>query len=262
MNTRWLVLGVVAFAASAQAGTVVHINRHDFTSGASRPSTVIYAQNGWFRMDTLDIHGNVSDFTLVRDGQIWQVDVNKRTFYHFNQAALAGQRKALQAQMQAELQQLPAAQRAKMEAGLNAMIQRAQQAKFSATATGRSERVGSWSCKVWQEQRNGKTTAEICFASPGALPGGRELVEASRKAAETTAEVMGSLPETRAASAQFAMFGTANGFPVRTRYLDNGKPEDEETVTSIEVHALPADKFEIPKGFTQTTIARAESGDD
>jgi hypothetical protein len=62
------------------------------------------------------------------------------------------------------------------------------------------------------------------------------------------------MPAARAAAQQFAVYGKIDGFPVRTRQLAGGKVESEDQVTSIEKQSLPADKFAIPKGFTQTTL--------
>ncbi|WHZ18002.1 MAG: hypothetical protein OJF55_000151 [Rhodanobacteraceae bacterium] len=262
MDKRWIMVGWMSLATAAQAGTVVHMGQRAQPDGKVEPRSVIYAQGGQFRMDTLDAHGNVRDFVLVRDGQIWQVDVGQRTFYHFDKAALAGQQQAMQARMQAALQQLPAAQRAAMEAHMNTFLEHVQHANLSFTDTGRTDKAGSWACEVWQLKRNGKPESDACIAPTGALTGGAELVQATRKAAATAADVLSSVPAARAAAARFAMFDTADGFPVRTRYLRNGKPEDEEIVTSIATQSLPADKFAIPKGFTQTTMARAEAEHD
>jgi hypothetical protein len=43
-----------------------------------------------------------------------------------------------------------------------------------------------------------------------------------------------------------------DGFPVLVRHLSGGSHSDENVVTRIERTSLPADKFEIPQGFTET----------
>jgi hypothetical protein len=55
-----------------------------------------------------------------------------------------------------------------------------------------------------------------------------------------------------------ALYGKSDGFPVRTRDLNGDTPDDEEIVSSIKSRPLPADTFAIPKGFTQTTMDRAQ----
>ena len=256
MIRRWFILGLASMgAAAAQAGTVVHTEWRSLPGGKLRPHSVIYAQDGQFRMDSLDADGHVQDFVLVRDGNIWQVDVTKRTFYLFDKAALANQRTAMQGRFQSMLQRLPPAQRAEMEARMQGIMQLAQQTKVSMTDTGHTDRVGSWTCEIWRLQINGKPVDDTCIASRGELTGGDELVEATHKAANIAAAVLGSVPGARASQVRMALYGGSDGFPVRTLGLDGDTPDDEEIVTSIKTRPLPADTFAIPKGFTQTTMA-------
>jgi hypothetical protein len=239
---------------AVQAGTVVHLDRRSLPDGQAHPKSVIYAQAGQFRMDTLDEKGHVRDFVLVRDGNIWQVDVEKRTFYKFDKAALAAQQGEMQEQMQAMLQNMPADRRAMMEERMKAMMHKTQQTSVTVTNTGHKDQAGSWSCEVWQLLRDGKAVSESCIASRGSLAGGDELVDATHKASAVASDVLSSLPAARTAAQQFALYGKVDGFPVRTREVSGGKRESEDIVTSIETQSLPADKFAIPKGFSQTTM--------
>ena len=259
MNRRWLILILASMgAAAAQAGTVVHMERRSLPDGKARPHTVIYAQDGQFRMDSLDESGHVQDFVLVRDGNIWQVDVTKRTFYLFDKAALANQQTAMQGRWQSALQSLPAEQRAAMETRMQGMMQHAQQADLSMTDTGHTDRVGAWTCEVWRLQLNGRPTSDACIAPRGELTGGDELVDSTHKAANIAADVLGSVPGTRATQMRMALYGKNDGFPVRVRQLDGDTPDDEEVVSSIKTRSLPADTFAIPKGFTQSTLGQAD----
>ena len=258
MNMRWLILGVVSMgAAAAQAGTVVHLQRRSLPDGKPHPHSVIYVQDGQFRMDSLDASGHVRDFVLVRDGSIWQVDVTKRTFYLFDKAALAGQQTSMQGRWQSMLQRLPPSQRAAMETRMQGILQHAQQSTVSLTDTGHTDRVGSWTCEVWRLQVNGKTSSDACIAPRGELTGGDELVDSTHKAADTAADVLRSLPVARVTATRMALYGKSDGFPVRTRDLNGDTPDDEEIVSSIKTRPLPADTFAIPKGYTQTTMGQA-----
>lgn len=259
MNVRSGFLFMAAtWMATVQAGTVVHLDRRELPDGPAQPRSVIYAQDGQFRMDTLDDKGHVRDFVLIRDGSIWQVDVEKRTFYKFDKEALAGQQDQMQERMQAMLEKMPPERRAAMEEHMKGMMQKTQQASVTMTDTGHSDHVGSWSCEVWQLLRNGKPVTESCIASRGSLTGGDELVDATHKASAVATDVLSSLPAARSAAQRFALYGKADGFPVRTREIAGGKAESEDVVSAIERQSLPADKFAIPKGFSQTTMAEAE----
>lgn len=261
MNKQWLILTLASMgAAAAHAGTVVDMQWRSLPDGKPRPHTVIYAQDGQFRMDSLDSSGHVQGFVVVRDGNIWQVDVTKRTFYLFDKAALANQRTAMQGRWQSMLQTLPAGQRAAMEARMQGMMQHARQSDLSMTDTGHEDRVGSWTCEVWRLQLNGRPTSDACIAPRRELTGGDELVNSTHKAANVAADVLGSLPEARASQMRMAMYGKSDGFPVRVRQLNGDTPDDEEIVSSIKTRSLPAGTFAVPKGFTQTTMA-ADTGE-
>lgn len=255
MKRQVVILVLAAGAtAAAQGGTIVHMDRTDF-EGKTRPEAVIYVQDGQFRMDTLDADGHVSDFVLVRDGSIWQVDVPKRTFFEIDQTALAGQQSQMQQQMQAMLQRLPPEQRAAMQERMKSFMSGQSQSAITMTDTGKSDHVGSWRCEVWQVHRGGSVSSDACIASRGSLTGGDELVDAVHKAAAATSSVVSALPGARVTEQQMAVYGKVDGFPVRTRELGaDGSVENAETVSSIERQSLSADRFAIPKGFTQTTL--------
>jgi hypothetical protein len=165
----------------------------------------------------------------------------------------------MQERMQAMLQKLPPEKRAAMEARVQGMMHQAQQANYTLSDTGRRDQAGSWSCKVTQLQRDGKTVTEACIAARGALEGGDELVDATHKAAAVAVDVLSSVPAARAAAQRMTLYAKSDGYPVRVREISSsGKPEEEEIASSVERQSLDADKFAIPKGFTQTTLGQAD----
>ena len=171
-----LVLVSVAVAAVARGGTIVHMDRKDSDDGKVRPESMIYAQDGQFRRDTLDAAGHVRDFVLVRDGNIWQVDMEKRTFMQIDRAALSGKQNEMQDRMQAMLQSLPPEKRAAMEARVQGMMAGRSQPAFTMTDTGKTDQVGSWSCEIWQVRRGGTVSSDACIASRGSLQGSSIIV--------------------------------------------------------------------------------------
>ena len=100
--------------------------------------------------------------------------------------------------------------------------------------------------------------SESCIAARGSLTGGDELVDATHKASAVASDVLSSQPAVRTVAQQFALYGKVDGFPVRTRVISGGKASSEDIVSSIERQSLPADKFAIPKGFSQTTMGEAQ----
>jgi len=248
----------VCFGAmsAAQAGVVVHMGAKESAESAPKADQVVYAQDGMLRIDKLDSAGHVRDTTLIRDGTIWEVDVEKRTFMKFDKSAVAAQQSAMSDRMQAALQNMPPEKRAMFEERMKAMQQ--QSHAYTLTDAGRSEHVGSYSCQIWQASRDGKPIAEYCVAPKGSLTGGEELVDAAHKASAVAVDVASASPQiARAMAPVYTLYGKMDGFPVLTRHGSGGDVRDEKIVTGIEKKSLPADQFAIPKGFTEVTPGQA-----
>jgi hypothetical protein len=173
---------------SAQAGVVVHMARKGSAADQAKDHSVIYAQDGFLRLDDLDDQGRVVRLTLFRDGVVWQVEVPKRTFQKFDKNAMAAMQGGMQGRMQAMMQNMPAEKRALFEQRIKTMQQKT--ADYSLSDAARSDRVDSYACEIWQMSRNGKPSEEYCVASKGSLPGGDELVNASHKAAATANDIL------------------------------------------------------------------------
>ena len=260
MQTGCLCVSLLAMTA-AQAGVVVHMARKNSPTDQPKDHEVVYVQDGLLRIDELDAQGHVQDLTLFRDGTIWKVDVQKHTFQKFDKNAMAAQQNGMKDKMQAMMQNMPPQQRALLEERMKAMQQKSSDS--TVTDAGRSEHVGSYTCEIWQMSSNSsKLVSEYCVASKGNLPGGDELVNASHKAAAVAADVVAAAPQiAKAMPPIYTVYGKVEGFPVLVRHMVGGKPSSEETVTAIQRQSLPADKFEIPKGFTEIKLGAAGAGD-
>jgi len=253
------ILFLVAGTGAALAGVVVHMSKGNADKSARQE--VLYAQDGLLRVDEVDDKGQVHEFTLIRDGAIWEVDTQKRTFTKLDKAAIAGKHGEMEQQMQEAIASMPPEQRAMVEQRMKAMQQ--QKHDFELTDTGRSEHVGSYACKVWQATRDGKPMTEYCIAPKGSLAGGDELVAATHKAATIVNEVMSGAPSmTRGAlSPTYKLYAKMDGFPVSTKHVMGGQSREESTVTSIEKKSLAADQFAIPKGYIEAPMDKSDSED-
>jgi Domain of unknown function (DUF4412) len=240
----------------AQAGVVVHMSRKG-SDNAPKPDEVVYAQDGMLRMDKLDSDGKVRDFTLIRDGTIWQVNVAKHTFSKIDKNAVAAKQSEMTDRMQTMLQSLPPERRAMMEERMKAIQ---QPHAYTLTDAGRSEHVGSYSCQIWQATRDGKPIAEYCVAPKSSLTGGDELVAAAHSASSVAIDVASASPQmARVMAPIYTLYGKMDGFPVLTRHNPGGTEHDETFVTGIEKKSLPADQFAIPKSFTEATPGQSEA---
>ena len=244
----------------AQAGVVVHMSSKGSADSTPRNQQVLYAQDGLLRVDKLDDQGRVQDFTLIRDGAIWDVDTRKHTFRKFDKNAVATQQSQLSDRMKAMLQNMPPERRAMVEERMKAMQQETHD--FDLKDSGRSEHVGTYTCEIWQAVRDGKPMTEYCVVPKGSLTGGDELVTATRKASSIAADVVSAAPQmTRAISPVYKMYGKLDGFPVMTRHLSGGEASDETVVTAIEKKSLAPDQFAIPKGFTEVAPGKFDKDD-
>ena len=110
-------------AAAAHAGVVVHMAQKISSGDQAKERSIVYAQDGFLRIDDLDGEGHVQHLTLFRDGVIWRAEVAQRTFQKFDKNAIAAQQNGMQERMQAMMQNLPPEKRAMFEERMKAMQQ-------------------------------------------------------------------------------------------------------------------------------------------
>jgi len=249
MRTFIALLASSLAAAAANAGVVIHMAAKSLPEGKQSHQTVYYAQGGYLRIDSLDDRGHVTSIDLMRDGVIWQMDVAKRTYEKFDKAHVQGQMQVMDERLNAMLAKLPPQQRAIMEERMKKLKE--PHIDVAWNDTGRSEKSGSYACRVWEEKRTGKVRGEYCVAAMGSLPGGDELAVSLKNAYATAKEALSGVPQAARILESYSKFNAMNGFPVVHREMMGGKPYEETVMTSIERQSLPADKFAIPKGFTE-----------
>lgn len=257
MRMDKLPLVLCLLTATAQAGVVLHVGSRDLPSGKAAPHELYYAQNGMMRVDTLGERNKVTQVYIVRDGVIWDIDPQQRTYSRIDQAALKAFIGDRQSQMDAMIANLPPAQRAMMQERV-AKMHDPHQAKF--TDTGRSEQSGPYSCRVWQEQHDARPYAEYCVVPATSLPGGSELATSMHTAIETANRLVSGIPQLAMGAEHLTRLDKLHGFPVTQRFLSSsGQAEREDVLTSVETIDLPADKFAIPQGFTEKTMGEREN---
>lgn len=235
---------------SAEAGLVLKVDSKD-SAGKTTPKEVYYAQDGMLRIDVLDASAAVTRTTLVRDGVIWEVDPRERTFTRVDSASLKQMFAGNDSKMEAMLAKLPPDKRALMESRMAQMKQKGAATAYTFSDTGRSDHQGQYSCRVWQEQRNGQPFAEYCVVPASSLPAGAELDAAMKKAAATVGQFASTVPQMAAQAERITRLGNMNGFPARSRV---GTHADEHVLASAQAQSLPADKFAIPQGFTEKPL--------
>ena len=183
---------------------------------------------------------------------LYSVDPARKTYMEMTKAdvaRLSAQLRGAMAQTQEQLEKLPPAQRAQMEA----MMKGVQH-----TRTG-SDTVGRWTCDKYDMTMNGQKIGEVCMVNPAALG-----------FTATDFDVMGQMGAFYSAMAtlmpnQLPGVGGidqrgGSDFPVRTVIMmGQGQPVMTTEVIEAGRRTFPDSLFAVPAGFTKQDLP-AEMG--
>lgn len=256
--TRALIFaGVIsASAAFAGAGELTLINE---ATG-----------NGKTRLVTLSLRGSKAYFEMAEEGapprimlrdadqkKMWLVDNDKKLLIVITEEdskALEARQAQFRAQMKAQLEKLPPEQRARMEAtmlGGQGPSDPAKQPAFTyEKKKSPSRKVAGFSCDDYTVKRDGQLHGEGCYTAWKSV---------GMTADEFKNTMLKAMPSSAAAGPMVQAFeahNSAPGLPVeRIVYDANGVVLHRTTLKSFTKTALPADKFELPKGYTEKTMA-------
>jgi hypothetical protein len=196
---------------------------------------------------------------IYRDDRktVWLLDDREHRYTEMTpqtmNAARQGMDQAMR-QMQEQLKTMPEAQRRQIE---QMMAQRgmpggpAPSAAVTYVKRATGQTVGRWRCDVFEQQTDGKKTAELCLAPLGDLG----LKSDDIKVLNAFYSDSGFAQATggRAEQLNFKRLSEVAGrevFPIRTVLFD-GQKQSETVVKSIERTAIPANSFELPAGYAK-----------
>lgn len=250
-----LLAGSILFAsASAQAGAVITYAMTGLPGAAGGGAETAVTYIGTSAIKTSFGGGGVIYDDRTKGIRFY--DDRNRSYGEMDEgqmAALQAQMRAMQAQLRDQLANLPEAQRKQIEA----MMPKAEgdagpkEVAYRRASTG--ERVGQWTCDVYEQIADGVKTAELCLA-----PAARVNLTAADMAMIATmgraSARMGAAAGARAERFDPAAIEKAVGyaaFPVRTVAFHAGKPAMTMTLTSVEQRALPDSTFEVPAGYAK-----------
>jgi hypothetical protein len=182
------------------------------------------------------------------------LDLSKKTYLEITKADLEQAKKQTDAMM-AQLQNMPPAQRQQMEQmlqgrGMAAALAGLIPPKPEFRAAG-SDKVGQWTCTLYDGYVNQQKTVEVCAVSPATL----NLSIADFEVGTQMAEFLKSISP---GGADTAIFNATtqdqgyNGIAVRRTTFKNGAVESVMEITQLKRQAFPASTFAVPAGFTKT----------
>ena len=254
---RTLAFLTIAFVSgAASAGVYLESSEIDLSVKPAPPPEV---SKIWFDGGRMRSNDGTGDGVIFKNQSIYALDPDKKSYTVVDKAAMdrmGGQLAEMRKKMEAQMANMPPERRAMMEQMMSQMGGGAgakQAVKREVTATGRTETVGGFKCKVWEVSVDGVKDQELCAAAPGSLPGGTEVLATMREIGEMLkglTEGMGSMAR-RNATDSWADLAKINGIPILTRDFAGGKASSEMRLSVIRSESVPGSMFEVPAGYTQ-----------
>ena len=160
-------------------------------------------------------------------------------------------------QMQATLAAMTPEQRAKAEASMGPL---AGGGAVVTTNTGKTAKVASHTCRIYQTTSAGKPIAEVCYGDLAAIQmpaADRATVQAAMKMGKDMFDKVARGP-----MAQFAKAApfSADGVPLRsTEFGADGSRRTSE-FAGVTTGALPAETFAVPAGYKEQAMPMVGRG--
>jgi hypothetical protein len=205
------------------------------------------------RMRGANAGPNGEEMTMIFDGTkqvLWMINDTKKTYNEMTKAdvdRLAGQMSDAMAQMQAQMANIPPAQRAQMEAMMRGrgMPGAAAPVKTEYRKVG-TDKVGKWTCDRYDGYQNNEKTSELCTVDPKELGFALTDFEVARQLAEFFSKLVpqGADAMFRVGNAEAQGF---SGVPVRRTTL--GARASTSEITEVSRQNFPDSTFQVPAGF-------------
>lgn len=262
MNRMTMVAAaaLTTFCSATLADTAITFADVD-DDGQTKQSGRLEIGHGKIRMGT----GNTQEGYMIFDPEaeaIIAVNMDDRTYFVVDEAFAAqvgDMQSQVMAQMEAQLAQLPPAQREQVK---KMMMQRMPQMDAGNAAqtqppefrkTGKSKTVAQWRCDVIEVYQGNEKKAQQCVVDPGDLDIPRRDFETMVKMQELALKIADKLGPMGQGVAGFSQM-MSDRMPVEYIDYDNGRPDQKGRVQSVDHADIDARRFEIPAGFKRQEI--------
>jgi hypothetical protein len=253
MKTRTVVMGILAALApmgTALAGVTLTMNAE-----GPKKQTVIYLEGNKMRIDAVQGSGAKAS-SFIFDGDAKKTitfNSEKKTYTEMKGEDLKALRAQSAQRMHDSLAQMTPEQRKRMEEMMSGQTPPKESKKTREKRdikwenTGGQQTVAGFACHNFKEIREGKTDAQGCYISWNAGAVTKADLAPMMKMGEFMADSGMAEGDNR-----FSQLTELPGFPGKWAQLSaDGKPEEEQTVTSIKRGSVPSDKFRPPAEYTQ-----------
>ena len=257
--TSAVVFSLLTATTVAQAAEGILITQR-VTSGG--PPLTIQVQIEATRMRTEMVGPSGAVQAMIFDGGkqiLYIVDPARKTYMEMTKAdadRLGAQMQGAMAQMQAQLEKMPPAQRAQMEAMLKGRGGAAAAPQYTRTG---SDKVGRWTCDKYDMTLNGQKLGEVCSVNPTALGFGPTDFQVMAQMAAFYSAMAPQMPGQLPAVSGIVPGGTTSGFPVKTVMTIQGQTTTTEVVEAGR-QTFADSLFAVPAGFTKQDMTGLMGG--
>jgi hypothetical protein len=220
------------------------------TTGSSTTTNQIQIEKTRMRAETTGQNGEKQAFLFDGTKQVMSiVNLDKKTYSEITKEdvdRLSGQMNDAMAQMQAQMANMPPAQRAQVEAMMKGrMGGPAQAPKTEYRKTG-TDSVGKWTCDKYEGYQNNQKIVELCTVDPKILGFGPADFEVSQQLAAFFGKLV---PGGAQAMFQIGKMEDQGFSGVPVRRLTFGARPTASEMQEVTHQSFPDATFAVPSGF-------------
>jgi len=229
------------------------------TTGTKVTTNQVQLEKDRMRAETNDGSGAKRAIVFDAPKQVMTtINFDAKTYTEMTKAEadqMGAQVSGAMTQMQEAIARMPPAQRAQMEAQMQAMMRgrgpgspQAPRTEYRKTG---SDRVGKWACDKYEGFQNSEKVAEVCTVDPKALGFSAADFEITKQMTEFFKKMV---PAGAARNGEPFTLGTGeaggfSGIPVRTISYDKGQIGSTTEITEVSRQNFPASSYAVPAGF-------------
>ncbi len=253
-----LFLTLLLLSPHTHAGVVMELATKN-AAGQEIRRTSIYAQGDKVRMDE-----NSSLVSMIFLGDEFLVlDHKKKNYVVMDEAMLEQvntQISAAMQEMEAQLANMPPAQRAMVKEMMQGQMQglMAQSGEPSPALRVEATGTGEWKsrpCDKYAVFEGPEKTQEICAIDFQEIEGGEKMMQAFRNMAEFVTKMTESMPMgNRDGFNPGELMDQISGFPVRTLEYKNGVVTAEALLESVAEQDIDENLFTVPDGYARQNL--------
>ncbi len=262
---RYFVLAWLVVGSNVFAGYVYDLSQTEYQD--NKPSAV---ENISILVDgvKMKLSGMEKSNEMIFDGgskAMVVLDHERKSYFQIDEksvAEISAKLDAAMAEMEAQLANMPPAQRAMMENMMKGKMPQGGQERPESTIvrTGKFDTISGYKAERVDVQSSDGKSQELWVAPWSALGGSEEVVDAFSGMSSLFNEMLGAFSQgpmagmfsQRMQSGWMDKLKELDGFPVASKTFDQaGKLVSETMLSNIEEREIPASEFNVPKGYKQ-----------